>query len=121
MSIKQRYEAYRAELAKTNAGHHGAVLREATSREQELYDAWQSAIRDCAVWRDGNTTWHVLNKYQDGDLEMWHCRIEEQGKPATIADCYASYIREMAQPIEDEQVTVSQWLYEKGYAQCIPL
>jgi len=52
---------------------------------------------------------------------MWHCRIEEQDKPATIADCYASYIREMAQPIEDEQITVSQWLYEKGYAQCIPL
>ena len=108
-------------LARLNVVYHVVYSLYRYPRYGELYDAWQSAIRDCALWRDGNTTWHVLNKYQDGDLEMWHCRIEEQGKPATIADCYASYIREMAQPIEDEQITVSQWLYEKGYAQCIPL
>ena len=106
--IKQRYEAYRAECARTDADSHGAVLRVHTEQEQELYDAWQTAIKECTTWRDGDTTWRVLSKYQDSDLEMWHCRIEEQGKPATIADCYASYIREMAQPIEDEQITVSQ-------------
>ncbi len=104
MTIKQRYEAYRAECARTDAGSHGgASLRLLTPREEELYDAWQAAIRDCAVWRDGDTTWHVLSKYQDVDLEMWVCRIEESGKPDEIVHCYASYIREMAQPIDDSE------------------
>ncbi len=102
MTITQRYEAYLAECEKTDGNKHGAILREHTAREQALYDAWQQAIRDCATWRDGNTTWHVLNKFQDGDLQMWKCRIEVVGKPTVIADCYASYVRELGQPVEDE-------------------
>src|SRR6266568_4091249 len=99
MTIQQAYEAYRAECEKTDAGSHGAVLREATLREQELYNAWQAAIESCTTCRDGDTTWHVLSRYQDEDLEMWHCRIEQEGKPAEITDCYAWAIRERAQPV----------------------
>jgi hypothetical protein len=101
MTIAQRYEAYRAECAKTDGGKHGAILREHTQEEQALFDDWQQAIRNCATWRDGNTTWHVLSRYQDEDLEMWRCRIEVVGKPAVIADCYASYVRELGQPVDD--------------------
>src|SRR2546421_9595981 len=101
MTIKQRYEAYQTECAKTDAGHHGASLREHTPREQELFDAWQAAIRDCTTWRDSDTTWYVLSRYTDEDLEMWVCRIEEPGKQAKIGHCYASYIRGMAQPVEE--------------------
>ncbi len=102
MTIKQAYEAYCAECARTDTGSHGVVLREATSREQELYNAWQQAIRDCTTWRDEETgtTWHILHKWDNCGLEMWYCRIEEDGKPAVIADCYASYVREMASPVE---------------------
>jgi len=104
MTIKQAYEAYLAECAKTDAGSHGAVLREMTSREQELYDAWQAAIEECNTWRDGDTTWQVLSKYQDVDLEMWTCRIVTPDNPqGEISDCYVSYIREMAQPVEDPE------------------
>ena len=107
MTIKQAYEAYCAECAKTDAGSHGAVLREATSREQELYNAWQQAIRDCTIWRDGDTTWHILSRwYEAGDLEMWHCRIIIPEHPdGILADCYASYIRTSAQPVDEERPT----------------
>ncbi|HEX6554316.1 MAG TPA: hypothetical protein VF026_16240 [Ktedonobacteraceae bacterium] len=102
MSINQRDEPYCAECAKTDAGAHGAIQHEHTERVQELDDAWQAAIRDCTTWRDGNTTWHVLNKYQVGDLEMWHCRIVEPGFPDEIADCDASFVYTNAQPVDDE-------------------
>ncbi|SRR6266567_1130144 len=103
MTIKQAYEAYRAECEKTDAGSHGTVLREATLREQELYNAWQQAIRDCTIWRDGDTTWHVLSRYLDEDLEMWHCRIITPDNPqGEIADCYAWAIHESAQPVDSE-------------------
>jgi hypothetical protein len=104
MTIKQRYETYRAELAKTDAGHHGAILRLNTPREQELYDAWQAALGDCVTWKDGDTTWHILDRYQDGDLEMLTCRILTPDNPqGEIADCYAWAIRESAQPVEDSK------------------
>lgn len=99
--IRQLYEAYRAECEHTDIGHQGAVLREATPREMELYDAWQAALRDCTTWRDGDTIWQVLSKYHDGDLEMWICRIEQPGRPDEIADCYAWAIRECAQPTDE--------------------
>jgi hypothetical protein len=102
MTIKQRYEAYRAECAKTDTS--AAILCEHTPREQELYSAWQAAIRDCPTWRDGDTTWYVLNRYQDGDLEMWTCRIVTPNNPqGEIADCYARAVREMAQPASEEE------------------
>jgi len=107
MTIEQRYEAYRAECEKTDAGCRGAVLREATLREQELYADWQVAIRGCSTWSDSEgTIWRILSKYQVGNLEMWVCRIEKQGKPAEIANCYAWAIRESAEPVEDEESQV---------------
>ena len=101
MTIKERYKAYLAECEKTDGGKHGAILREMTPREQELYRAWQQAIHDCTTWRDEETgtTWHILSRYQDGDLELWRCRIEQEGKPTVIAPCYASFVRELAQPV----------------------
>jgi len=79
------------------------VLREHTEREQELYDSWQAAIRDCTIWRDGNTIWHVLDRYQDGDLEMWTCRIVTPDNPqGEIADCYGPYNRASAEPVDSE-------------------
>jgi hypothetical protein len=109
-TIKQHYEAYRAECEKTDAGRHGAVLREMTEREQSLYDDWQAAIKECNTWRDdeSKTTWHVLSRYQDGDLEMWKCRIIIPEYPdGMIADCYASFIRQSAQPVEDDEISVA--------------
>jgi len=109
MTIKQRHDAYRAECECTNAGSHGAILRMLTPQEQELYDAWQAAIEACATWRDGDTTYQMLSRYQDVDLEMWHCRIITPDNPqGEIADCYAWAIRDTAQPVEDEPATVSQ-------------
>src|SRR5437870_4535037 len=99
MSIKQRYEAYRAECSRNNEGNHGAVLREMTEREQSLYDDWQQAIKDCATWRDEGTgtTWHILSRFQDGDLEMLTCRIITPDNPqGEISACYAYAVREMA-------------------------
>ena len=101
MTIQERYEAYIAECEKTDGDRYGAILREHTEREQELYDAWQAAIRECTVWTDGETTWKVLSRYTDVDLEMWHCRIVTQGKPDEIADCFAAYVRKMAQPVDE--------------------
>jgi hypothetical protein len=51
----------------------------------------------------------VLDRCQNGDLKMLHCRIVEPGKPDEIADCYAWAIREMAQPIEDEGSQVESY------------
>ncbi|SRR6266699_3937398 len=111
MSIKQAQEAYLAECARSDTGRHGVVLREATSREMELYDAWRAAIENCTTWRDDEgTTWQVLSKYRDGGLEMWTCHIEQEGKPDEIADCYAWAIRESAQPVDEESQVES---YEK--------
>jgi hypothetical protein len=109
MSIRQRYEAYRDACARTDAGAHGAILRLLTPREQELYDTWQATIEECSTWRDGDTTYQILSKYQDMDLEMWTCRVVTPDNPqGEIADCYAWAIRDTSQPVEDEPVTVSQ-------------
>jgi hypothetical protein len=41
MSIRRAYETYRAECAKTDAGHHGgASLRLLTPQEEALYNEW---------------------------------------------------------------------------------
>jgi hypothetical protein len=103
-TIKQRYEAYVQECAKMDAGRHGAVLREMTPQEQSLYDDWQQAIRDCMTWHDEETgtTWHILNRWDNCGLEMWHCRLEKEGEPTEIADCYACFVRELGQPVDDE-------------------
>jgi len=107
MPIRQRYDAYRAECERTDAGAHGAVLRLLTPHEQELYDAWQAAIEACTTWRDGATTYSVLNKWQDVDLEMWTCRVVTPDTPqGELADCFAWAIRETAQPVEGESVTM---------------
>ena len=107
MTIKERYDAYRAECDRTDAGAHGAILRLLAPQEQELYDAWQSAIEECTLWRDGDTTYQVLSKCQDIDLEMWTCRIITPDNPqGEIADCYAWAIRDTCEPVEDEPVTV---------------
>jgi hypothetical protein len=106
MTTKQRqaYLAYLAECERTDAGAQGAILRVNTPREQELYDAWQAAIEACKIWRDGDTTYQVLSKYQDIDLEMWHCRIVTLDNPqGEISDCYAWALRASAEPVEDEQ------------------
>lgn len=117
MTTKQQQaaQAYFAECAKTDAGKHGASLRMHTEKEQELYDAWHSSIKNCTVWRSGpdapspNTTWHVLSKDLDEDPEMWTCRIVVPERPeGEIADCYAWAIREMAEPAEDETEQESQ-------------
>jgi hypothetical protein len=103
MTIKQAYDAYMAELARNDAGKHGASLRMLTDREQELYDAWQAAIRDCNIWSDGEVTWHVLSRDFDGPDEMWHCRIVTPEQPeGKIGDCFAAYVRMDARPVEDE-------------------
>jgi hypothetical protein len=100
-TIQERYQAYVQECQKTDTGRHGSVLREMTPLESKLYSEWQQAIRDCRTWRHGDTTWHILDRYQDG-VEMWHCRIIIPEYPdGMIADCYASYIRQSAQPVED--------------------
>jgi len=104
MTIKERYDAYRAECERTDAGRSGAILRFLTLHEQELYDAWQAAIKACTTWRNGDTTYQVLSKYQDVDLEMWHCRIITPDNPqGEISDCYAWAIRATSEPVEDEQ------------------
>lgn len=101
--IAQLYQAYLTECQKTDGDRHGAILREMTPREAELYRAWRAARENCTTWRDPETgtSWHVLSRYQDHDLEMWRCRIEETGKPAVIAPCYAAYVRELAQPVDE--------------------
>jgi hypothetical protein len=104
MSMKQQYEAYLAECNRTDTSRHSAILREHTEQEQEFYEAWQAAIRNCTTWRDDEgTTWYVLSKYRDGGLEMWTCRIVTSDNPqGEIADCYAWAIRESAQPVDEE-------------------
>jgi hypothetical protein len=104
MSIQQLYQDYLTECEKTDGDRHGAILREMTEREQSLYDDWQQAIRDCSTWRDdeSNTTWHILDRWDNCGLEMWRCRIIIPEHPdGMIADCYASFIRELAHPVDE--------------------
>jgi hypothetical protein len=98
--MKDLYEAYRAECAK-HAPKHGAVLCEMTPREQELYDAWQEAILACTTWTDGETTWHILERWTDVDLEMWTCRIVSPKEPERTAPCFAVSVRDLAWPVDE--------------------
>jgi len=45
----------------------------------------------------------MLSKYQDVDLEMWHCRIITPDNPqGETADCYAWAIRATCEPVEED-------------------
>ena len=69
------------------------------------------SIRPLETWKTApdapcspGSTWHVLAKYQDIDLEMWVCWLLTPENPdGEVATCYAWAVQDMATRQEEHQ------------------